>query len=815
MSKSVVCNLTVLVLTLLLAYTTSTLAFYNTKSIYNLKNSSFYNLKVPLKYWKHDYKILPAENDTIAYNGYPVICNGGQEVLTLQNIPAGSSIKWFKNGSVIAGANSATYQAVAAGSYSATVTLNGATYTYPPLTLKTAYEPVASFTFPPGIPCSAIALQFTNTSTGGALTYLWNFGDPNSKKSNTSTEANPSHLFVGTPGNGTQTFTVTLTATNKYGCSNVFRSSITLLQAPDYSLGGEGATIYDGLTYFVSCTNAATKFTFINTSTTKNEKYNIFWGDGTGQVALNTFNNISHTYRVGSFNMFYTVYGSNGCSITHKYHIFVGTSPKIVCAVNGPPSVCSGSEMVLQILKAKDNTPGTAYMATYTDGTINNYTSPPDTLMHAFLKNSVNHTIVKNGTTYSNAYGIVVTAMNPCGTATDTIAPIYVSDVPKAKLTLITSDVACANSVVRFKNESDSAFYASSRGAGLNKFIWKISPAAGFQVAANNLGTGNTSNPDAWVSGAKNLAVNFNNPGSYKITLITGNATCGLDSASKIICVNPVPTASFDLDYSTGCLPLTVKVANTSNSASCGKDLFNWAVTYSNNGCNGNAGDYAFVNNTSTTSFNPQIQFNSEGVYTLTLTHTDSLAGCTAAVFSRTVTVQSKPVVSLNVPVQVYVGQAFNPVATINNCIAGSRFVYSWAFNGAANESANVLNPDSVVYKNEGLYFINLTVTNDCGITTVNKSINVVFRPQLYIPNIITPNNDGVNDTWNIKGLETEQVLLQIFNRNGSLLIERRGLYEPWDGTYHNSRLPEGVYYYVIQTLKGKQKYSGSLTLIY
>lgn len=59
------------------------------------------------------------------------------------------------------------------------------------------------------------AFDFTNTSTGGATTYLWNFGD-----GNTSTDAAPSHVYTAN-----NTYTVTLTASNG-NCDDVFTATV-------------------------------------------------------------------------------------------------------------------------------------------------------------------------------------------------------------------------------------------------------------------------------------------------------------------------------------------------------------------------------------------------------------------------------------------------------------------------------------------------------------------------------------------------------------------------------------------------------------
>lgn len=90
--------------------------------------------------------------------------------------------------------------------------------------------PVASFsyTFPA---CAQSTVSFTDlsqTNGGGAIvTWQWNFGDPASGTSNTSTLQNPVHVF-DSPG----AYLVTLLITNGTGCSSSVTSSIEAHQKP-------------------------------------------------------------------------------------------------------------------------------------------------------------------------------------------------------------------------------------------------------------------------------------------------------------------------------------------------------------------------------------------------------------------------------------------------------------------------------------------------------------------------------------------------------------------------------------------------------
>ncbi len=88
----------------------------------------------------------------------------------------------------------------------------------------------------------------------------------------------------------------------------------------------------------------------------------------------------------------------------------------------------------------------------------------------------------------------------------------------------------------------------------------------------------------------------------------------------------------------------------------------------------------------------------------------------------------------------------------------------------------------------------------------------------LVIPNTFSPNGDGINDTWYIKGLEAyPNNELQIFSRWGSLVYDVRNFNEKkaWDGKVNNGQLQESVYYYVLK-LNNDQgtEFNGSITLI-
>jgi PKD repeat protein len=109
-----------------------------------------------------------------------------------------------------------------AGNFPYFCTIHGAIMTGMVVVQQQAGPPVASFTFTPSAPVMGTTVTFTDTSTGSPTSWAWNFGDPASGSSNTSTLQNPTHVFAAAG-----TYTVTETATNAGG-SNTATKSVTV-----------------------------------------------------------------------------------------------------------------------------------------------------------------------------------------------------------------------------------------------------------------------------------------------------------------------------------------------------------------------------------------------------------------------------------------------------------------------------------------------------------------------------------------------------------------------------------------------------------
>ena len=123
----------------------------------------------------------------------------------------------------------------------------------------------------------------------------------------------------------------------------------------------------------------------------------------------------------------------------------------------------------------------------------------------------------------------------------------------------------------------------------------------------------------------------------------------------------------------------------------------------------------------------------------------------------------------------------------------------------------------SIVVTTPGTYYVTVTI-NGC-----EASDTLVVKNDCYldIPNVFTPNGDGLNDyffprNYLSKGLSTFS--MNIYNRWGQLIFETNSTDGAgWDGKFNETEQPEGVYIYVIDAtfIDGQKEHrQGNVTLL-
>ncbi|KAA9340563.1 gliding motility-associated C-terminal domain-containing protein [Adhaeribacter soli] len=118
--------------------------------------------------------------------------------------------------------------------------------------------------------------------------------------------------------------------------------------------------------------------------------------------------------------------------------------------------------------------------------------------------------------------------------------------------------------------------------------------------------------------------------------------------------------------------------------------------------------------------------------------------------------------------------------------------------------SSTVLNPKVISLKTRTY---KLTVTSPSGCES-SKEVEVKVGA-FFLPNIITPNNDGKNDKFVYKGIEPN-TSLQIFNRWGVKVKD----YKSYDNSFGGEGISDGVYYYILKEPKGGKTFKGYFEIV-
>ncbi|WP_289055273.1 T9SS type B sorting domain-containing protein [Carboxylicivirga marina] len=131
---------------------------------------------------------------------------------------------------------------------------------------------------------------------------------------------------------------------------------------------------------------------------------------------------------------------------------------------------------------------------------------------------------------------------------------------------------------------------------------------------------------------------------------------------------------------------------------------------------------------------------------------------------------------------------------------------YQYAINEEAWQDENVFKD-----LENGMYIVQVHDLNTCMAADTVLLNSIV---DIDIPNFVTPNNDGINDRWEIEGMDKfPDSIIKIYDRFGKLLIEYKASEPGWDGEYIGKPVPSDAYWYVIEVLPLKKMLKGHITL--
>ena len=200
--------------------------------------------------------------------------------------------------------------------------------------------------------------------------------------------------------------------------------------------------------------------------------------------------------------------------------------------------------------------------------------------------------------------------------------------------------------------------------------------------------------------------------------------------------------------------------------------------------------DYVWTDPSGNDSIGSQITISSGGLYTVTATTTNG-TGCTR---TREILVNESSVATITDADVTIVDDSDNNSITIDPTNLG---IGDYQYALIDENGIQTAFQDLPVFENlqGGFYTIVVQDKNGCR-PDATLLVSVIEFPKFF-----TPNNDGVNDTWAIKGANSTffpSAQINIFNRFGKIVAQISIDSQGWDGTYGGKILPSDDYWFSI-----------------
>jgi gliding motility-associated-like protein len=126
----------------------------------------------------------------------------------------------------------------------------------------------------------------------------------------------------------------------------------------------------------------------------------------------------------------------------------------------------------------------------------------------------------------------------------------------------------------------------------------------------------------------------------------------------------------------------------------------------------------------------------------------------------------------------------------------------------------------STTYTSAGIYTVVLLIKKGHCVDTAIRVIKVENPSHLEVPNIFTPNGDGVNDVFRLIAAQLKEIYIIIFDRWGNRVYETESTTGniSWDGkNLQGKNCADGVYFYILKATGWDDVYyerKGNITLI-
>lgn len=150
-----------------------------------------------------------------------------------------------------------------------------------------------------------------------------------------------------------------------------------------------------------------------------------------------------------------------------------------------------------------------------------------------------------------------------------------------------------------------------------------------------------------------------------------------------------------------------------------------------------------------------------------------------------------------------------------NSTSGGYQYQWNFGDSTSTNNSSTLENPTHT-YPTSGEYGVQLIAVSEKGCAdTLYKLISVLNNHNVFIPTTFTPNSDGSNDIFRVRGSNIKTVTMNIFNQWGQLIYQADQ--NKWDGTQKGDIVQNGTYVYLIEVTylnNISEKFKGQINVI-
>jgi gliding motility-associated-like protein len=612
----------------------------------------------------------------------------------------------------------------------------------------------------PVVGCFPLTPFFVGSTSQDAISWRWNFDDPLSGGLDTnyytSVTSDTVHRF-----NYTGIYDVRLIVMDIHQCVDTEYVQVQV-NGPDASFTSLDSV---GCMPFNAPFDASSSTVFPLTGSITQYYWNFNY-PALGQTATLTTPATTHLYTSsGQYTVQLILTDANGCHDTAYHSSFIQVMhpyPSLVVDT----FLCTNSQA--NFTGNITDIPGSApytFVWDFGDG------SPIVTNTNvAVPTNTVPHTYTVNGST--NLLTLIVTDVEGCA---DTITRNITVLNPVAAFTVTVTD-SCGYSHVQFTSPDTTNNYA---------WQWSITGPGGYASS----------------SVYQNPFFNFTIPGTYSTTLTVTNPGCTATVPISGIVVDH-PVAHFDYTPQNNCPPVTVTFTTHLDSQTP-YIYVQWVFG------DGNTAITSYPDSTYTYTYYTPGSYMPSALVAYTLSNGDTCLYTDTNSVNQFIIVTQGPTVDITQDsILLLEGQIDTLTSTYTDPNNNPPYNYTWIV-FPDNSTLPIYNTSGAIYTADSTdAFIVLVLTDAAGCQawdTVGLYIRICEN-NILIPNVFTPNDDHLNDTYYIKDLcPIQNFDIKIFNRWGNIVYQSGAYDFEWNGKDDNGKdCSEGTYYYVMRAKKSK-----------